>query len=220
MRPAAGIFYSPTSSSPFAPLEPELPLLELLERIDWEEITVRLIGYARFRLSRHGSAAARYALQPEDCVQESIRRLLDETRNFDRGTESDLFRVISGIIDSLISHEGEKSRRRGRHFSIRSDGQESLAPDEIREGVLDDPRDPVVELEVRDDLKRFVASLDSELAFYYQFRADAPDLSAEERAPALGTTVQDIRNKDRRLKRHRAHWLNHCATPKGRMETS
>jgi hypothetical protein len=192
-------------------LAPEYTRAELAEQVDWDDWVPRLIGYARWRQSRHGALVARCALQPTDCAQEAVKLWLDGTRTFERGTERELFSFFCSVIDSLISHDLEKTFRRGSQVSIRKDGGDDAGAGEIAEGRIRSKDDFEHKLVFREELKGFLRSLGPELARYARFRVNELDFSAEQRAMALGISVADIRNLDRRLKRWGTQWWSQDA---------
>jgi hypothetical protein len=188
-------------------------LSDLLVYLDWDPFVRRWLGYARARLWRHGSAAGRYELQAGDCVQEAIRLTIEGRRRFDSGTERAFFSFICDVIDSLISHDAEKTKR---HPTIRTVSSDSDEPQfgELNEGYLAAPDDTEREFLFRDALDRFLASLESDLAAYARMRAEEVFSTAEEYAYALNTSVNEVRNMDRRLRRRREQWIKDQTTTK------
>jgi DNA-directed RNA polymerase specialized sigma24 family protein len=187
-------------------IEPVYTRDELVALIDWYATTTRLMGYANSKIWRHGAAAARYALQAPDLVQEAITSWLEERRIFDAGTESAFFGFLCGVVDSLLSHDKEKTIRRGRQLSISKDGGDETTIDEVSEGRIRAKGDFERDFLFRDNLERFIDSLEPDLATYARALVQAPDSSAEERALALNITVADVRNFDRRLHRWARQW--------------
>ena len=206
MIPAANLHHDVSLLLPQA-YEPWYSREELIARFDWDGQIPRLIAYGRWRHSRHGAAAARYDLQPADCAQEAVKLFLDGTRMFEGGTESELFRFLCSVIDSLISHDGAKTRRRGKQLWIRWDGSDEPAADAVNESELAVTDGSFALLLLRDDLQHFLNFLEPDLAAYVRLRMKHPQLTAMERAAVLGTAVEDIWNIDRRLKRRRTQWL-------------
>jgi DNA-directed RNA polymerase specialized sigma24 family protein/DnaJ-domain-containing protein 1 len=175
--------------------------LELIAVIDWENVVPRLLVYAHQRLVRHGRAAYGYGSQASDYVQEAVRRFIDQSRNFPRGERTSVVAFLCSVIDSLISHEAERNWRRGPHLVVGV-----TAADEISEELLPSGADFTDELLARNELERFVATLDPDLARYAQALANHQDATAEELAGILRTSVEDVRNLAKRLKRRRKDW--------------
>jgi len=180
-------------------------LQKLFLRIDWEMMTKKLLLYGRYRVTRFGGAASlRQNIQ--DYVHDAVRLLFDGTRQFD-GDDEELFGFLCGVIDSLISHDMEKSRRRGRHLSLAWSRGDDETQEEIREDQLPSADDVESDVTLRDRFMAFLASIeDKQLARYALVRAGDDGSSAEQYASALNTTVEDVRNMDRRLRRRRAQW--------------
>lgn len=187
-------------------------LTELMEILDWDPFVRRWINFAQSRLSRHRSSAARYEHDPGDCVQDAIRLVLEGRRHFESGTQSEFFHYICDVIKSLISHDGEKTKRHGIAVSIASDAPEEEPTAQLNEARVASDQNVEYEVVFRDDLTRFLASLEPELARYAHLRAEHDDLQAIDFAAVLGTTVEEIRNMDRRLRRRREQWIRRPAT--------
>lgn len=190
-----------------SPNERVYTLAEFVEIYDWDPSVRRWVAYASHRLSRHGSASARYEKQAHDCVQEAICLTLAGDRHFECGTRHDFFAFICGVIDSLISHDGEKARRHGVVVSITSNDKEEGRTNELNEECIPSHEDPEHDVLFRVDLQRFLDSLESDLAGYARLRAEKDGATAEDYARLLGVSVEDIRNMDRRLRRRRQQWL-------------
>jgi DNA-directed RNA polymerase specialized sigma24 family protein len=180
---------------------------ELAVLTDWNDYTIRLLAYARLKLWRHGAAAARFALQPHDLVHEVVELWLENRRIFESGTQGAFFAFLCSVIDSLLSHDKEKTFRHGRQVSISKEGGDENS-DEMNEGRIRAGGDFERDFLFRDNLERFIGSL----AAYARLLAAAPDSSAEERAHALGITVTEVRNLDRRLHRRGRQWMKQRST--------
>jgi DNA-directed RNA polymerase specialized sigma24 family protein len=205
MRPASTTPHPDVSSS-LTPRPERFTRDELLGTSDWSELTERLLGYAQWRVSRHGAAAASYAFQPADLVQEAIALVLEDRRRFVEGTPHEFFAFLCGVIKSLLSHDAERTAQRGKMISISKDGGDEQNNDEMTEGRIAAREDFEHELLFRDDIQGFIRSLDPELAAYARLFLDDPESSAADRATMFSTTVTEIRNLDRRLHRAAAHW--------------
>ena len=180
---------------------------ELAARTNWDEYSVRLLGYARMKLSRHGAAAARYEFQPPDLVQEAIALWLRGRRVFEAGTERAFFGFLCSVVDSILNHDKEKTVRHGWQYSISKEGGDDATIDEMSEERIRAEGDLERELLFRDNLERFIESLEPDLAAYARYVADFSDSTAIERARVLEMTVTDVRNYDRRLHRHAKQWM-------------
>ncbi|MEA2328430.1 MAG: hypothetical protein QOE68_3389 [Thermoanaerobaculia bacterium] len=175
-----------------------------IRETNWTVLTKRLTAHTHFRLARHGSLANRYLNRAEDYVQEAVIRLMDGTRQLADGSEKHLFWFLCGVIDSLVSHDAEKARRRGIQLLITT--EDNNLPDEVEEEHLSSSEDFERRIILRNELAHFMASLEPDLEQYVRLRAAGKYETAEEYAMALNTTVSDIRNMDRRLKRRRRQW--------------
>jgi DNA-directed RNA polymerase specialized sigma24 family protein len=196
------------STPVFRPPEAELSLAELMERLDWDAYIRRWLAFSRSRLMRYGAAASLLGLQPNDCVQEAIGLALEGRRRFERGTEDEFFVFICGVIRSVISHTAEKTFRDGIVELAIAAGTDAPAGDAIDEGRISSREDIERDFLFRDDLEKFLAWVDEDLASYARLRAEGACSSAEECAEALGISVPDVRNMDRRLRRRREQWTS------------
>lgn len=184
--------------------ESESPL-EMLQVQDWEDLTKRLIAYARFRMCRVISAR-NSGNGPEDYAQLSIVLLFEGKRRFCPDDGRSLFSFLCGVIDSVISHDAEKVRRRVADGTVEisignndhDDSRvEQVSEDHLRAGSFES------ELETRDHLEHFTHLLDAPLRAYVRLLAEESHITAKECAAALGTSEQMIRNMDRQLSRKR-----------------
>lgn len=180
-------------------------ILDLLDEAKWAEYARRWTAYARSRQCRHGQRAARFLSQPGDYVQEAIRLTLEGRRHFENGTVDEFFAFICSVIDSLISHEASREKR---HFCVAlvSDTDEP-AMGEVYESNLAATGSSEEKLLFLNDLEKFLTILESDLATYARLRAVDAYSTAEEYAIALNTSVSEIRNMDRRLRRRRNQWM-------------
>lgn len=195
---------------------------ELAAWVDWADWVPRLIAYARWRQSRYSATLrARCELQPADCAQEAVKLWLDGIRQFESGTEAAFFEFLCSVIDSLINHDVEKIFRRGTQVQIRQGRADDQAGG-IDEAQLRSNDDFERKFVFEQEAKRFFASLEPDLATYAIFRLDELDFSAEERAAALGVSVADVRNFDRRLKRWGMRWkeVSWTVTSRSKMPSS
>lgn len=77
-------------------------------------------------------------------------------------------------------------------------------PGEIDEQHLASDDDFEHQIIARSELERFKKTLDPDLVRYVSLLAAEQSSSAEEHAMSLGTSVSEIRNLDRRLRRRRS----------------
>jgi DNA-directed RNA polymerase specialized sigma24 family protein len=181
-------------------------LAQIIEETDWQSLTKRLLVYTRYRLARHGSAANRYGSNAEDYVQEAVALLFEGKRHFVPAPDRSLFRFLCGVVDSIINHSGEKARRRGTQLFIGNEAGEDGVPGGLDEEHLASDDDFEEQIIARDELERFMESLEPDLERYVRLLAADQSVSAEEHALSLGTSVSEIRNMDRRLRRRRNQW--------------
>lgn len=164
-------------------------IAELFERIDWEDVTRRLLAYTARRLASYGDLR-QAGRTPDDYVQEAVALALEGRRNIPVEAAHSPVGFFAVVIDSLISHDAEKRRR-----------QPSVPVDEI--DVADPSSDFEAAFAAREEAEQFVASLDAELQVYARLRLMGVMQRAEEYAAALNTTVAHIRNLEKRLQRQR-----------------
>lgn len=182
--------------------------IQLLVRdTDWTRLTKQLLLYSAARIFHFGGVAATLRSRTEDYVQEAVKLILDGTRHFDP-SERTLFGALSGVIDSLISHDLEKSVRRGVHLSLVQADGDNLIAGEMLEEHLAAKDDFEAEIVLRDQFEAFLASLhdDAELQRYARLRAANTCVTADEYAALMRMPVENVRNMDRRLRRRRLNW--------------
>jgi DNA-directed RNA polymerase specialized sigma24 family protein len=183
-----------------------ISVFDFLQNTDWADYARRLVLYAGYRLSRHGTLAARYTNGAEDYTQEAIAAFISGDRRFVPAENVTLFSFLCGTVNSLISHDAEKATRRGTQVSLTSNVRGETAANEINEEQLPTGDNFEQQVMAREELERFKESLDRDLQEYVSLRAADEGGSAEEWAKILGTTVSDVRNMDRRLRRRRPQW--------------
>lgn len=79
------------------------------ESFSWDDIVPRLTLFA-VRLLRKRGLADMTSLAP-DLAQTAIEKVLSGDRVWDQEKEADLFRFLTSVVSSLISHEMERYRR-------------------------------------------------------------------------------------------------------------
>lgn len=207
MRPATTSLNPGLPAPPPSIPEPVYTRDEHLSRTDWDEVVTRLVGYASRRVRRHGVAAGDYDLQPGDLAQEAIALWLSGKRIFEQGSEHEFFGFFCSVIDSLLSHDREKTIRRGRRQSIGAMAGDQEGSGVIGEGSIAAKLDFERDLILRNAIERFIGSLEADLAPYARLVYEFPDASAEDRARMLGMSIDEIRNFHRRLHRWAKRWL-------------
>jgi len=180
---------------------PDRGIVNLVDEENWTILTKRLIAYTHMRLARYGAYAGRYTNRAEDYAQEAIVRLMEGTRQFASEKPKDLFRFLCGVVDSLVSHDAEKAKRRGIQLVISNEHGEEAG--EVDEEHLSSGEDLENRIIVKNELERFMASLDPALEQYVRLRAAGALRTTRAYAEALNTTVEDVRNMDKRLRRRR-----------------
>lgn len=176
----------------------------IVAETSWGELSARLLGYARYRLSRYRGVDPTIGDRAADYVQEAIARFLDRTRSYDG--KKPLFHWFCSQIDSLTSHDREKAMRRGPEIAIDQLGDENTSERSSSDDWAASADDLEQAIIARDELEHFVSSLDPDLRRYVLLRVHGAQMTAEEYAVAMGTTVERIRNFDRRLRRRRQLW--------------
>lgn len=175
-------------------------VLENMHPDQQSELLERTHAYAEATLRRHGPRASQYAFTSEEFVGEAITRALRGDRVYRE--ELDPFWFLVGIVRSLISHEAARPEHKHKHVSADADD------DEESHGLHELPSHEDLEAHAmaKDLAEHFVKTLDPELKEYVDLCIEESGSTAEELAEMLGTTVQHIRNLDRKLARRRAQW--------------
>jgi DNA-directed RNA polymerase specialized sigma24 family protein len=178
----------------------ERELSQLVAETNWDEQTPKHVLHATYVLRRHGPNATRYGWTPRDYVQEAIVRMLDGQRRYPAGTGLPLSTFINGIIDSLISHTGDRLEHSKEH--VAANGEEG--PGQLQQPDRgDSPEETII---ARNKLDRFAATLEPQLRRLVEVLATDPRATAKECAKALGTSVADVLNMKKVLKRRKFRW--------------
>ena len=170
-------------------------VLRELEQVDWADVGVRLAGYAtwkarnlRWRTGRWDILAA--GKTPDDLAAEAILKVLEGERAWDPG-RGPLLAYLQGVVDSLLSHLASSPDNRI---------QESLAEEHDRAGEAPSIVDP------EDRIARLRALLRDDHQYPLLAIVDAVSAHCEPKpqslAQRLGTTVADINNRLKRLRRY------------------
>lgn len=99
---------------------------EHLQKVNWESIGLRLTYYAVKKAYRYrwNSKIAIGGVSPEDLAHEAIAKIFDEKRKWDPQKDPDLFKYLTGVVDSLISHLADSpDRTRVRGIPQSEDGK-------------------------------------------------------------------------------------------------
>lgn len=181
----------------------EQALAERISKEDWELLSKRLLNYAAYSLSRYGALARRFCSSAEDYVQRAVILVLTGKRNFPVSTTVSTFGFLCGVVDSLVSHDAEKAGRRKMDLTIGSDDGEDAPADQISEDRLPSATDFEAEIVYWDGVESFARIVGPRLGAYVRLIALDEFSTAQEYADALGTTVANIRNMDKQLKRRK-----------------
>lgn len=157
----------------------------------------KLIAFALRRRSRHGARANKFP-EPKELLAEAVLRVMSGDRHYDGTT--DLYSFMCSVINSLLSHENTRAANSHAHMTITADDDQPGigAISERSIGVLDDG---VARFLMRDSIRHFAEQLEPDLQAYITTRLDGGYDTEEERAAAMGTTVEDLRNRIRRIRR-------------------
>jgi hypothetical protein len=84
----------------------DLRLLQFVEAADWASMTPRLVGFAHFRLARHGRLAGPNGQTANDYVTRAVVEVLDAQHDASRARS--LFALICAVIALRIRVDLEK----------------------------------------------------------------------------------------------------------------
>jgi len=174
------------------------PRIDLLENTEWDSTVKRLILHANWRCSRYGNASSIYQSRAEEYAQEAIALFLEGTRHYDGSGGTEFFNFLSGCVDSLVSHDVEKAKRRKESKpGVERDDDEAIDFLEQRTQSTHDFEKDILD---RDELDRLIDSFDPDLQPYLRLRAEI-DMTAAQYAQALNVSESTIRNMDKRIRR-------------------
>lgn len=170
-------------------------VLRELEQVDWSDVGIRLAAYAtwkarnlRWRTGRSDILAG--GKTPEDLAADAILKVLEGERAWDpeRGP---LLAYLQGVVDSLLSHLAGSADNRI---------QEALAEEHDRPADIPQASDP------EERIARLRALLRAEHQYPLLAIVDAVTAHCEPKpqslAQQLNTTVVDINNRLKRLRRY------------------
>jgi hypothetical protein len=184
-------------------------LLSLVEKDDrevtrivttanWDDVSRRVLAYTA---AKHGSDATRSGKTPADRLNHAVMILLERRHHFPHYRNVSLVAFLCSTIDGIVSHDAEKVRKRGTPLRIvteRIEGVGECSEEELP-AVVEEPRDVIAEKQS----ERFIAALEPQLQAYVRLRQAEPGWTTKQYAEMLGTSVEQIRNWDRKLRRRR-----------------
>ncbi|HET8797290.1 MAG TPA: hypothetical protein VFO89_06375 [Thermoanaerobaculia bacterium] len=165
-----------------------------------DEFWERLLAFAERRRQRHGNRAARLE-SANGLLNEAVTRVLSGTRLYDG---RDPFDFMCSVIDSVLSHDATRAGNRHPHLAIarqRDDDRDSSVFDVERRPLPQSGDEFETRILRRERIERFASELAPDLQEYVRVYLDDRYTTDEERAAVIGTTVEDLRNRMRRLKR-------------------
>jgi hypothetical protein len=162
---------------------------------------MRHLTWRGLYVSRGGAVPGGY--EPYDFALDAIQKMLDGTRLWNRDEYSTIEAALRATIDSDINHLAESAdNARGRHLASESSKRETVQVYQVR-GTEPNPLDAVVD---RDWQERFHKAAMKELKGD-EFLVKVFELltaeftKPEEIATMLDTTVDDVNNAKKRLRR-------------------
>lgn len=165
-----------------------------LNHVDWAEVGVRLTAYASWKARnlqwRTGCAEALAGGKtPEDLAADAILKVLGGDRAWDPN-RGPLLRYLEGVVDSLMSHLAASADNRIQEAFSEAHDRAAAAP-------ASDPAERI-------DRLRSVLERDRQQALLAVVDAIAGRCEAKPQAIAqvLGTSVADINNRLKRLRRY------------------
>jgi DNA-directed RNA polymerase specialized sigma24 family protein len=196
--------------------------LAKLQQVDWKAIGIQLAGYARWKARRlrwrtGGREDLAKGKTPEDVAAEAIEKALDGTRALRFDTNSELLDRLKSIVDSDINHLAHSADNMRQSAGLQNqDGEElrdKMEFEAVHQNYNDllsqqpnDPEEQIVKLDEQ-DAERRVDSL-------FKLLSDDKDLTdvlesilegetkPKEIADRLNTSVSDINNRLKRIRRH------------------
>lgn len=165
-----------------------------LDRVDWADVGVRLAAYATWKARnlhwRTGRAdALAGGKTPEDLAADAILKVLGGERAWDP-SRGPLLRYLEGVVDSLLSHLAASADNRIQETF-------SEAHDRAAAPAGGDPSERIDRLRAaleHDRQQALLAVVDAIAA-----RCDAKPQAI---AQVLGTSVADVNNRLKRLRRY------------------
>jgi hypothetical protein len=193
----------------------EKRLLEIIRTIDWSNGDEgRIVRRYACYCIRDWQVAWRWP-EPEDLISEALYRCMTGDRKLHYPTPKAFPGFLCFTMKSIARGEKEKSERRGEQSLMeendfdRDDTRERRMPVD-RSGQID----PIADLTTNDLLRAFLSSIDDpQMRAYVLSRRDHPEWEAEDHAHAMGVSVQDIYNLNRRLHRLRERWIRLGGSP-------
>lgn len=173
----------------------------------WRNHTPRFKAFAAHLLSKYTFRGMRGlppgADEADDYVSRATLLILEGKRRCPEHVSSVSF--VLGVISSLVSHDSETPEARAPHLFIGTIDDDDEGGSR---GVVGDVKVASGEEEIiaRDLAGDFISHLPESLRRYVQLLVSGGPRTAEDCANALGVSVAEIRNLNRRLRRLRAIW--------------
>lgn len=195
--------------------------LAKLQQVDWKTIGIQLAGYARWKARRlrwrtRGVDDLAKGKTPEDIAAEAIEKALDGTRalNF---TNNELLDCLKSIVDSDINHLAHSADNIRQVTGLQNQNGEELRDkmefDAVRQNYNDlisqqpsDPGEQIVESDEQEAERRIDSlfkSLSDDMGLTEVLEAILEgETKPKDIADRLNTSVSDINNRLKRIRRH------------------
>lgn len=160
---------------------------EFLDAEFWAKNSSRFLAFA-LRCLSHGRRPA--GAEAMDFVTQAAMLILDGTRRCPERVPPVIF--VLGVIRSLVSHAGETAENRTIHESI---DDRNATVDAVHE-----------EVEANDLARKFLEAVPPRYRDYVVLLMSGQHATAEERARAMGVSVDRIRQLDKAVRRLRSQW--------------
>lgn len=206
--------------------------LAKLQQVDWKTIGIQLAGYARWKARRlhwrtGGFEDLPKGKTPEDIAAEAIEKALDGTRALNFETNNELLDCLKSIVDSDINHLAHSADNIRQRTGLQNqDGEElrdKMEFEAVRQNYNDlisqQPSDPGTQI-VKSDEQEAERRIDSLFKSLSDDKGLTEVLEAilegetkpKDIADRLKTSVSDINNRLKRIRRH-AYKISSSAMP-------
>ncbi len=196
--------------------------LAKLQQVDWKTIGIQLAGYARWKARRlhwrtGGSEDLAKGKTPEDIAAEAIEKALDGTRALNFETNNELLDCLKSIVDSDINHLAHSADNIRQRSGLQNQNGEELRDkiefEAVRQNYNDlisqQPSDPGEQI-VKSDEQEAERRIDSLFKSLSDDKCLTEVLEAilegetkpKDIADRLKTSVSDINNRLKRIRRH------------------
>lgn len=180
----------------------EAELETLLKRLTLHaHCKMRHLTWRGLYVNRGGSPPGGY--EPYDFALDAIEKMLDGTRPWNRKVYPTIEAALRAIIDSDINHLAESAdNARSRRLASESSKGETAQVHQVR-GTEPNPLDAVIDLDWQERFhKAVMKELKDDDFLVNVFESLAAGFTKpEEIATLLDTTVEDVNNAKRRLRR-------------------